>query len=464
MPKKSPAPKSSHTGAWKEMQTRFITAVGTSLALLQLLFLGNMCYLYATQFHDSSRVHNMKMLYVDYDGGVVGQAVTEAYLSLKGDNFPTLYTKSISQYSTIEDVRGAVCSGDYWAAIYTAPDASTHLAATLANGTAFNASAITYIWNGARYPAFAQSEIYSNILVIIEAARSTYYASSASKVVASTNLSNSIALETFLDPIQATGINIKATTQGTRVLYNTVSLVMPIIQQFFFMMALNGISAQFQLFTKLGTLTNGLIRMVTSIIYTFIGSLCMAGYIWAYKESWDVNGNQFVLTWMVTWLYMHINFLIVDTLTAFIPMQFLPFCILTWVILNVASTISPFELNPGFFRWGYALPAHEAYQMLVQIWSDGCQDQSYRALPILFSWWIAALLNTVYATYSRCQAAVKAHNALEAPESTKKPSLRPSSSTDDILARQRRDTTESIRLENMAYGPSYPTPGVHGEE
>ncbi|KAJ5653305.1 nitrosoguanidine resistance protein SNG1 [Penicillium lividum] len=130
-------------------------------------------------------------------------------------------------------------------------------------------------------------------------------------------------------------------------------------------MALNGISAQFQLFTKLSPMTNGLIRMITSIIYTFIGSLCMAGYIWAYKESWDVNGNQFALTWMITWLFMHINFLIVDSLTAFIPMQFLPFCILTWVILNVASSISPFELSPGFFRWGYALLAHEVYQVLV---------------------------------------------------------------------------------------------------
>jgi len=459
-----PTPKSSHQGAWKEMQTKFITAVGTSFLLLQLLFLGNMCYLYATQFQDSTRVHTMKMLYVDYDGGVIGQSITEAYQLLKGDDFPTLYTKSSGSYSTPEDIRGAVCSGDYWGAIYSAPGASTNLATTLAYGSASNGSALTYVWNGARYPAFAQSEIYSNILVMIETARSTYYSSSASGVVASANLSNPVALEAFLDPIQATEINIKETNQGTRVLYNTVSLVMPIIQQFFFMMALNGISAQFQLFTKLSAMTNGLIRMITSIIYTFIGSMCMAGYIWAYKESWDVNGNQFALTWMIVWLFMHINFLIIDSLTAFIPMQFLPFCILTWVILNVASSISPFELNPGFFRWGYAMPAHEVYQVLVQIWSDGCEDQSYRALPILFSWWIVALVVTIYATYSRCHAAVKAHNALEGLETKKDASLKTSSSTDDILARRRRDTIESIRLENISYGPSYPTPGVHALE
>lgn len=265
------------------MRTGFITAVAASFVLLQILFLGNMCYLYATQFNDSTRVHNMKMLYVDYDGGVIGQAVTDAYQALKGNDFPSLYTKPTGQYSTPEDITGAVCSGDYWAAIYTNKNASASLNAILANGTASSNTALTYLWNGARYPAFSQSEIYSNILVLVEASRSTYYASSASKVLDSANLSNPIALETFLNPIQASGINIKETNQGTRVLYNTVSLVMPIIQQFFFMMALNGISSQFHIFSKLGYTANGLIRMVTSIVYTFVGSLCMTGYMWGFK-------------------------------------------------------------------------------------------------------------------------------------------------------------------------------------
>lgn len=453
-------PISSSEGGWREIRTGFTGAVAGSSVLLQILFLANMCYLYATQFNDSTRAHNMKILYVDYDGGVVGQAVMDAYQALEGNDFPSLYSEPTSQCSTPEDVRGAVCSGDYWAAIYTNKNASTSLDTSLAYGTTSSNTALTYVWNGARYPAFAQSEIYSNILVLVESARSTYYTSSASKVLNFGNLSNPVALETFLNPIQASEINIKETDQGTRVLYNTVSLVMPIIQQFFFMMALNGISSKFHIFTKLGLVANGLIRMITSIVYTFVGSLCMAGYIWGFKESWDVSSNQFALTWMIIWLFMHINFLVVDVLTAFIPMEFLPFCVLTWVVINVGSSISPFELNPGFFRWGYAIPAHEVYQVLVQIWSDGCQDQSYRALPILFSWWIVGLAVVIYATYHRCQTALKAKSETEAVKDTN--NLRPSSSSADILESERRHTIESIRLEQMAYGPSYPTPGVHG--
>ncbi|KAH8202501.1 hypothetical protein TruAng_003309 [Truncatella angustata] len=246
---------------------------------------------------------------------------------------------------------------------------------------------------------------------------------------------------------------------------------MPIIQQFFFMLALNGISGEFELFSKLRPSTNGLLRLGLSISYTLIGSLCIAGYIWAFKESWDVNGNQFALTWIVMWLYMHVNFLLVDILTTWVPMQFMPFCILTWVVMNVASAISPFELDPGFYRWGYALPGHEVYQVLVKIWSHGCGNQLHIALPVLFSWWFAAIALVIVAVRTRCRkasAAEKAETATEPSEeaqrqtdSAEADSARRSSAVE--LVPQRTRTIESIRLEREAYGPSYPPPIVRGQ-
>ncbi|KAF7596029.1 hypothetical protein BBP40_003809 [Aspergillus hancockii] len=460
-------------GSFKDMRKGLIIAITMSFIMLQILFLGNMVYLYGTQFRDGTRIHALKMLYVDYDGGVVGQSVVDAYGILRGEEFPTLLQSPASEYPSPSDVKAAVCKGDYWGAVYANSGASTDLESALATGHG-NRTSLTYIWNGARYPVFAQSGIYSSILSLVQVTKSAYYARKASSVLATAPLSkNPGSLQAFLDPIHATEINIKVTGHGTRVLYNTVSMVMPIIQQFFFMMALNGISAQFQLYTRFGTRRNGLLRLCISLTYTFIGSLCMAGYIWAYKESWAVNSNQFVLSWMSIWLYMHINFLIVDILTAFVPMQFMPFCILTWAIMNVASTISPFELSPGFYRWGYALPAHELYQVLVQIWSDGCEDQLYHALPIMFSWWVAGLAIVPFAMRHRCQtalAAEKAANGWISDDKTVGSSdrdtmpLSRNSSTREIVPQGRRETAESIRLENIAYGPSYPTPLVRGVE
>lgn len=285
------------------------------------------------------------------------------------------------------------------------------------------------------------------------------------------------SLEAFTNPITATEINLKETPQGARVLYNTVGLVMPILQQFFYLMALNGISAQFHVLTKFGAVANGLLRMCVSLLYTFVGSMCTVGYIWSFKESWSVNGNQFVLSWMIIWLFMHINFGIIDALTAFVPMQFMPFCMLTWIIINVASSLSPLELSPGFFRWSHALPANETYQVLVQIWSDGCENKLYQALPILFSWWAVGLSLAIYSVHRRVAKALAAEKAAseddssehgnnvdQANQATKTESRQSQTAQPDMPHHPHHHVTEeSFRLEQSAYGPSYPTPLVHGD-
>ena len=114
-----------------------------------------------------------------------------------------------------------------------------------------------------------------------------------------------------------------------RVLSNTVAMVFPIIRHFFFHMGLNGISNNFNIYGRLRSSRIGLIRFSISILYTFLASLTVAGYIWAYREGWAVNGNQFVLVWMFFRLRMHINFAVLDAATAFIRLSFLSFFVLT---------------------------------------------------------------------------------------------------------------------------------------
>jgi hypothetical protein len=78
---------------------------------------------------------------------------------------------------------------------------------------------------------------------LVQATRSAYYLRNATYVIGFANLDIEQVLKFFLDPIQATEINLQPTNHGDRVFYNTISMVMPILQQFFFIMALNGISA-----------------------------------------------------------------------------------------------------------------------------------------------------------------------------------------------------------------------------
>lgn len=131
----------------------------------------------------------------------------------------------------------------------------------------------------------------------------------------------------------------------------------------------------------------------------------MVGYLWAFKEDWNVNGSQFCLTWMTLWLFMDINFLLFDAAATVVPMSGMPFIVFTWIIINVTSTVTPLELNPGFYRWSYALPGYEAYTVLQGIWTKGAVPQLYHALPILFSWWVVGWAAASFGHLRRCPMA-----------------------------------------------------------
>ncbi|THY90308.1 hypothetical protein D6C93_06615 [Aureobasidium pullulans] len=402
---------------WNGRKKPFMIAAIASFMLLQILFLVNMSYLFGSLFKSEHRVHNLNILTVDYDGGVIGKSLQSAITQLKADTFPTFDIESSSKYPEVEDIVQAVRRGDHWAAVFSHAGASERLAAALEGGDAAAAydptNTITYVWNQVRYPAVEDATIKSSMSQLVAVARIAYNHMNGTGALQALNKNDPAALQAFLNPIQGGDINIMPTTQGTRVLYNTVAMVMPIIMQFFFLMAINGVSAEFNLYSHLPMLNNGIIRLVLSLSYTFVGSLCWAGYIWAFREDWSVGAGQFFCTWVIIWLFMHINFAVIDVATGFIPMKFLPFFVLTWVILNVTSTIWPFELAPGFYRWGYALPAHEVWQVLIQIWSGGAVDRLYQALPILFTWEIVFLPLAVIALNHRCAVAEREHKAKE---------------------------------------------------
>ncbi|KAJ5186477.1 hypothetical protein N7449_011241 [Penicillium cf. viridicatum] len=362
----------------------FLGAVGGSFFLIQLLFLGIMSYLYGSAFNDSQRMKAFNILLVDYDDSVIGQSVKAAYSQLASPGFPTLIEHPSTEYPAANDIRESVCKGHYWGAIYTNPNASSRLSAALASPEAAqtyqNSEALTYVWNGAKYPSYAQV-ISSSLQGLVQATRGAYNAINGTSAMSTANITDTNIAQILFDPIGTTSIDIKPTNQGVRFYYNTVSMVMVILPQFFFVMALNDIVPE--------TERRSSIRLI--FFFGFIASLCMSGYIWAFREDWGTTPSQFPLTWMLIWLGMHLNFLIVDSVTAVLPMKFMPFFILTWILTNVASTLSPFELSPGFYRIGYALPAHQIYQVLVDIWTHGCNPTLYRSLPILFSWWLVGI-------------------------------------------------------------------------
>jgi hypothetical protein len=118
------------------------------------------------------------------------------------------------------------------------------------------------------------------------------------------------------------------------------------------------------------------------------------------------------------WLLFHIHYLAIEAAIQVIPLPAMPFLLMPWVFLNITSSITPFEINPGFYRFGYAFPAHEAYQVLTDIWSGGAVPQLYRAMPILFSWWVLLLVCDSFSHRRACRRARNISGDIEKESAT----------------------------------------------
>ncbi len=68
-----------HEAFWQGRKRKFFLVMAVVFVMLQILFIGVMAYLYGSIWKSSMRYHRFKILYLDFDGGVVGQALTQAY-------------------------------------------------------------------------------------------------------------------------------------------------------------------------------------------------------------------------------------------------------------------------------------------------------------------------------------------------------------------------------------------------
>ncbi|OCK75750.1 putative Nitrosoguanidine resistance protein SNG1 [Lepidopterella palustris CBS 459.81] len=382
----------------------FFKAAGRNFLLLQILFLALFAYIFGSIFEQGSRTHNLKVLFVDYDDGTVGASIRNAYKSLKGDSFPSLVERSMSDFLTPDDLRREVCDTHYWAAIYTSLGASGRLQDALMTGSSSydKDNVLSYIWNEARYPAVIDSSISANLLALSSAARIAYANENWTFVENSTSATFSI----FADPWHLTSVNIQPTAQGARLIYNTIVIILIVMQEFFYLGTINNLYEAFKVYSRLDPHRVVLVRFGISAAYTCIGSLCTAGAIWAFRAGWNVNGNQFVLSWLVFWLFAHVNFLTMDVFTVWLPPWGVPMALISWVIFNITSILLPFELSPKFYRWAYVMPAHEVYQVLVDIWSGGCNPQLSYALPVLFILELSSLLLSALGVHRRSHYAI----------------------------------------------------------
>ncbi|CAH0021815.1 unnamed protein product [Clonostachys rhizophaga] len=392
----------------------FIASIMTAVNI-QLLLLTGMCYLYGTAFHPASRYGNLNIVAINLDHGDIRAALTLASSQFDGRyHLPTVKIGSSQDYPDLDSIRNSVCKADYWAAVVINSGSSDRFYGIMNGSMSIDeydpAAAATYIYNQARHPNIADSILLPGINALVKATAESFYESSNAKsALMNLNTSNVLlpAIKTYLNPIGTTADLIQPTPQPNRSFYNTVNMVIPPLAQFFFILALNGISMKLNFFSAASVRDVWVFRFCTGKIYTLISGLSMSAYIYAYRESWDIDGAVFCKSWMLYWLLMDIHWQVMETLIAcYIPMQFSPFFVFPWIITNVSSTVFPYEIMPAWYKIGYALPSSGVYTLMIHIWS-GCGSQLRVALPVLFVWWALGHVTSVFAVRKRCSDSAK---------------------------------------------------------
>ncbi|KAM7220121.1 Protein of unknown function (DUF3533) domain containing protein [Rhypophila decipiens] len=392
----------------KKAAKLFFKGASLNFIILQLLFLALFAYIFGSLFQQTSHTHNLTVVFVDYDGqgGSIGRAVRDAYSSLQAAGFPSLIEKTPSEFEITSSLLDSVCRTDYWAALYIKPGASNLIHSALVDSSASynNSDIIGYIWNEARYPTVVDGAIQSNLQLLSSTAKASYIQNLNLNLAAISPQS----LPILANPWTLTSTNLQPTTQGSRVIYNTIVFILLLIQEFFYLGTINGLYALHKLYARSSPYRIILLRNLNSLSYTFIGSLCVTSAIYAFRSGWDFSAGQFFLTWLTFWLFAHVNFLTLDVFTIWVPHGYVPLALITWIIVNVTSVLLPFELSPGFYKIGYGLPAHEVYQTLIDIWSRGCNNQLRYSLPVLFGWELVSLVLSSLGVFRRCHFAVLA--------------------------------------------------------
>lgn len=224
----------------KVTRASFFQAAALNFVLLQLLFFGLLCYLFGSLFQQTSRTHALNVLWVDYDGGIIGDAVRDAYESLQSDGFPTLVERSIVEFPSEIELREAVCDTEYWAALYTVLGSSEGLANALSGAASQHnqSNVLFYIWNEAKYPTTLDSAVSSNLEILSRAAHASYTTRNSTFALAMIQPNDTTALITYANPWKLSSINIQPTTHGARDVYNTICIVLILIQDFFILLVL----------------------------------------------------------------------------------------------------------------------------------------------------------------------------------------------------------------------------------
>ena len=406
------ADRETSTSSWPNVsRTELLKALIPAALMLMAIFWINAAHLFGVFHHQGAYTHRAKVALADFDGGDFGEALRfSASMNNGSYGYPT-YVNIDTTSSSIESIKNEVFKGTYWAAIVVQPGATDRFNSAV-NGTATeydpNDVYSYYLLDG-RYFTLYASSILSTTATVASTASGIFSSQFTAPLLAKGDFANTTAaLSALTGP--ALAVEMPAAPQlfsnmDDKAFINTVGTVLPILMQFFFIMAWNGICNSMHLYAGFDLRTHIFARLFFSTVWPIFTSLCVTGWTFAFRGAYQIDAKMFFAFWAVTWVFCMINFDVLDIVTGFVPLAFITFFVLTWVIFNVAASLGPVEILHHWYRINYFFPSLHWYRTIITILTQGGYNKLRYTLPVLVAWLVLMKCISPLATRSRVRKA-----------------------------------------------------------
>ncbi|KAJ7275932.1 hypothetical protein C8J57DRAFT_1177506 [Mycena rebaudengoi] len=339
----------------------YFKTLGGGVAALSILIFA-VCSIYWGSLWKSPG-HPLPGWIVDFDGGFIGQGVTEALSGIDpGVNGIAWEVVPATQFpGGIAQLEAALVQEETWVAVAISPGATSTLMGAISTADAsYNGSfAVTFMGVEAR------NENSFRILRSIagaqlEAISQQFALQGAQNLSSAPNLAAllSTAPQIVTRPVSYTVYNARPFDIPVATAITLVGLIYLLILSFFVVAISAGAREASGIEQRL-TLSSLLrVRLVSSCGSYFFISLFYALLSLAFKVSFDRRFGRagFVVFWMLNWLGMTACGLALEAMITILTIRFIPFFLLPWIITNISVSIFPIPVLPGIFGYGYAAP------------------------------------------------------------------------------------------------------------
>ncbi|KAF5369660.1 hypothetical protein D9615_010234 [Tricholomella constricta] len=336
---------------------------------------------------------NLNGWVVDFDGGIIGQAVVRNLTADSSLSKVTFTAVSASQFPRgPAELENSLLEQRTWVAVAINPGASDRLQASYStpNATYDGADAITVFAAEARNENAYRTLIRPSVDESFETI-STTFALQAVMQLASTSpdLTALIATspQTVIKPISFTMDNVAPFNEPVASAVTFVGLIYVLILSFFVVMIAYGARDAAGLNRSLTLRSLILTRFATAFIAYFIVSLFYSLLTLAFQLDFTRKFGKagFVVFWMLNWVGMLSVGLALEALITLFTARFIPFFMIIWIIVNVSVCLQPIEVLPVVYRYGYAVPFYNVSHA-VRCIVFGTKNQVAMNFGILIAW------------------------------------------------------------------------------